>query len=109
MPPLLTWFTGRQVVARVFALQPLAVPGALRLVPVAANGQVAFASYLRERDGAYRAHALTLPTVGATGIARIVTFRNPGLFRLFGLPDDYGADVAGPAPAQHPAVPPWPR
>jgi RNA polymerase sigma-70 factor, ECF subfamily len=109
MPPVLTWFTGRKVVARVFALQPFAVPGALRLVPVAANGQVAFASYLREDDGAYRAHALTLPMLRATGIARIVTFRNPRLFRLFRLPDDYGAALTGPAGAQDPAVTPWPR
>jgi RNA polymerase sigma-70 factor (ECF subfamily) len=109
MPPVLTWFTGREVVARVFALQPFAVPGALRLVPVAANGQIAFASYLREPDGAYRAHAVTLPTVTTTGIARIVTFRNPGLFRLFGLPGEYGAAVTGPGAAQDPAVTPWPR
>jgi RNA polymerase sigma-70 factor, ECF subfamily len=109
MPPVLTWFTGREVVARVFALQPFAVAGALRLVPVAANGQVAFASYLRERDGAYRAHAVTLPTVGATGIARIITFRNPGLFRLFGLPGEYGGAMTGTAAAHDPAATPWPR
>ena len=86
MPPLLTWFTGRAAVARYFASQPFVGPGRLRLVQVTANGQPAFASYLREPDGTYRAHAVTLPRVTSTGIARIVAFRNPDLFGLFGLP-----------------------
>jgi RNA polymerase sigma-70 factor (ECF subfamily) len=50
-----------------------------------ANGQPAFAVYQRERDGLYRADAVTVPTLTTTGIARIITFRNPGLFALFGL------------------------
>ena len=107
MPPVLTWFACRRAVARVFASQPFAVPGRLRLVPVMANGQSAFASYLREPSGAYHAHAVTVLTVTTTGITRIVTFRNPGLFALFGLPREYGAAAAGPPPAQDQAVPPW--
>jgi RNA polymerase sigma-70 factor (ECF subfamily) len=107
MPPLLTWFTGRAAVARYFASQPFVAPGRLRLVQVVANGQPAFASYVREEDGTYHAHAVTLPTVTSTGIARIVTFRNPGLFGSFGLPQVYSP--AGPAPARDPAVPPWPH
>ena len=55
-----------------------------------ANGQPAFAVYRRERDEAYHFYAVTVPTVTATGIARIVTFFNPGLFRSFGLPREYG-------------------
>jgi RNA polymerase sigma-70 factor (ECF subfamily) len=86
MPPLLTWFTGRAAVARYFAAQPFVGPGRLRLVQVAANGQAAFASYARREDGTYHAHAVTLPTLTSTGIARIVTFRDPGLFVWFGLP-----------------------
>jgi RNA polymerase sigma-70 factor (ECF subfamily) len=108
MPPLLTWFTGRQTVARYFASQPFAEPGRLRLVPVVANGQPAFASYVREPGGAYCAHAVTVPTVTTTGIARIVTFRNPGLFASFGLPGEYGAAPAGSAPTQDQAVASWP-
>jgi RNA polymerase sigma-70 factor, ECF subfamily len=101
MPPLLTWFTGRQAVARFFAASPpFAEPGRLRLVAVMANGQPAFAAYQREPGGAYHAYAVTVPTVATTGIARIVTFFNPGLFASFGLPPEYGAAAAGPAPAQ---------
>jgi RNA polymerase sigma-70 factor, ECF subfamily len=50
--------------------------------------------WLQPSGGAYRADAVTVPTVTATGIARIVTFRDPGLFVLFGLPMDYGAAAA---------------
>jgi RNA polymerase sigma-70 factor (ECF subfamily) len=87
MPPQLTWFTGRQAVVRFTASRLLTRPGWLRLVPVVANGQPAFAVYQRERDGAYHAHALQVLTVTATGIARIVAFQNPGVFGSFGLPE----------------------
>jgi RNA polymerase sigma-70 factor (ECF subfamily) len=96
MPPLLTWFAGRADVARFFAAAPVfAAPGRLKLVPVGANGQPAFAAYQREPDGAYRAYAVTVPTVTTTGIARIVTFFDPGLFGSFGLPAAIPADPAG--------------
>jgi len=110
MPPLLTWFAGRQAVARFFAASPpFAEPGRLRLVPVMANGQPAFAVYQRAPGGSYHAYAVTVPTVATTGIARIVTFFNPDLFGPFGLPREYGAAAAGPAPAQERGIPPWPR
>ena len=70
-------------------LERFAAPGRLRLIVVTANGQPAFASYVRERDGTYHAHAVTLPTLAGTGIARIITFRQPGMFGPFGLPQEY--------------------
>jgi len=91
MPPLRAWFAGRQVVVPFFAATAFAAPGQFRLVPVMANGQLAYAVYQRERDEAYRFYAVTVPTATATGIARIVTFFNPGLFRLFGLPREHVA------------------
>ncbi len=96
MPPLLTWFAGRADVTRFLAAAPVfAAPGQLRLVPVRANGQPAFAAYQREPDGTYRAYAVTAPTVTATGIARIVTFFDPNLFGSFGLPAAIPADPTG--------------
>jgi RNA polymerase sigma-70 factor (ECF subfamily) len=86
MPPLLTWFTGRQDVTRIVAMHLLTVPGGHRLVPVMANGQAAFAVYQRDPGGAYQAHALLVPTLTTAGIARMVAFQNPGLFATFGLP-----------------------
>ena len=97
MPPLLTWFTGRRAVVQVVAVHLLTGPGEHRLVPVTANGQPAFAVYQRDPGGAYRAHAVLVPTVTATGIARMVAFQDPGLFALFGLPGEHGAAAAGPA------------
>ena len=102
MPPLLTWFAGRQAVVRVAASHLLTGPGRLRLVPVMANGQAAFAVYQREPGGAYHAHAVLVPTVTRTGIARMVAFQNPGLLASFGLPREDGPTAAGPAPGQDP-------
>jgi RNA polymerase sigma-70 factor (ECF subfamily) len=107
MPPLLTWFAGRQTVARFAASYLLTEPGRLRLVPVMANGERAYAVYQRDPGRAYHAHAVLVPTVTTTGIARIVAFQDPGLFGSFGLPPEYRA--AGLMPAQDPAIPPWPR
>jgi len=98
MPPELTWFRGRQPVVRFIASYLLTAPGQLRLVPVTANGQPAFAVYRRDRDGTYHAHALQVPTLTATGIARIVAFQNPALFGSFGLPREYSAAEPGPLP-----------
>jgi RNA polymerase sigma-70 factor (ECF subfamily) len=114
MPPVLTWFAGRQAVTRFVASQLLTAPGQLRLVPVVANGQPAFAVYNREPGGVYQAHAVQVLTVTAAGIARIVAFADPGLFASFGLPLRHDG---GPAPdlaqaqhlAQDPAAPPWSR
>ncbi|HEY3976383.1 MAG TPA: sigma-70 family RNA polymerase sigma factor [Streptosporangiaceae bacterium] len=107
MPPLQTWFTGRQAVVRVVAVHLLTGPGEHRLVGITANGEPAFAVYQRETGGAYGAHALLVPTVTPTGIARMVAFQDPGLFALFGLPREHGGAAAGPA--QGPAVIPWAR
>ena len=89
MPPALTWFTGRPAVVAFTASQLLTEPGELRLVPVTANGQPAFAVYRRDSGTAYHAHAVQVLTVTATGIARIVAFTDPGLFTSFGLPARY--------------------
>jgi RNA polymerase sigma-70 factor (ECF subfamily) len=107
MPPLLTWFTGRRVVARFVASHFLTEPGRLRLVPVMANGQPTFAIYQREPGGAYHAHAILMPTATSAGITRVVVFQDPGVFGSFGLPREHRA--AGLMPARDEAVSPWPR
>jgi RNA polymerase sigma-70 factor (ECF subfamily) len=107
MPPVLTWFTGRQVVARFAASHLFTEPGGLRPVLVQTNGQLALAVYQRAPEGEYSAHAVLVPAVTATGIARIVAFQNPGLFGSFGLPQEYCAADLPPAHGQ--AVPLWPR
>jgi RNA polymerase sigma-70 factor (ECF subfamily) len=96
MPPLLTWFLGRDIVVRFVAGNLLAEPGGLRLVAVSANGQPALAVYRRDPDGTYHAHAIIVLTITGTGIARMVAFQDPDLFGPFGLPKEY---LAGLAPA----------
>ena len=110
MPPLLTWFTGRQAVVRFVAANLLTAPGRLRLLPVMANGQPRSPSTSASRRRGICAHAMLVLTVTATGIARIVAFQSPGLFASFGLPPEYSA-AAGPAPARTggPAVAPLSR
>jgi RNA polymerase sigma-70 factor, ECF subfamily len=97
MPPAPTWFAGRAAVLRFYATRALDAPGRFQMVPVTANGQPALAVYQRGPDLAYHAHAITVPTVTTTGIARIITFRDPGLFALFGLPPSHDATGAGRA------------
>lgn len=86
MPPEPAWFTGREVIGAFLAARVLTAPGKFRLVPAGANGQPAFALYLRGPDGAYHAHALQVLTICAGRVARITTFRDGGLFGGFGLP-----------------------
>jgi RNA polymerase sigma-70 factor (ECF subfamily) len=95
MPPVATWFAGRESVARFLASNVFRVPGQFRLVATAANGQPAFATYQCDRDGVYRAHALQVLTVTSGGVARIVIFLDPGLFGSFRLPPVYQAAAAG--------------
>jgi RNA polymerase sigma-70 factor, ECF subfamily len=94
MPPQLTWFAGRQTVLRFLASRVFGVLGRLRMVPVTANGQPAFAVYQREPDGVFHAHEVLVPTLTATGVARIVVFLDPGLVTAFGLPREHGAGAA---------------
>ena len=82
MPPLLTWFTGRQAVVRFVASNIFTEPGQVRLVPVVANGQPAFAVYQREPGGTYHAHAVLVLTVTTRGDRADRHLRGPGPVRL---------------------------
>jgi RNA polymerase sigma-70 factor (ECF subfamily) len=97
MPPLPGWFRGREAIARFLGTQVLGRPGDWRMVPTAANGQPAFASYLRDGDG-YRAHAICVLTVTGTQVSRMVAFNDPGLFAVFGFPSRLCAGEREPVP-----------
>jgi RNA polymerase sigma-70 factor (ECF subfamily) len=101
MPPVLTWFAGRQKVLRFVASTLFTEPGRFRMRATAANGQPAFAIYERDADGTYAAHAVQVLTITGAGIARIVTFLDPGLFEAFGLPHRY--EAAAPVLSDEPA------
>jgi RNA polymerase sigma-70 factor (ECF subfamily) len=87
MPPLPTWYAGREPVGRFLAARVLRRPGRFRMIPAAANGQPAFAAYLRGNDGVYRAHAVQVLTITRSGLSRVVSFNDPALFATFGLPE----------------------
>jgi RNA polymerase sigma-70 factor (ECF subfamily) len=86
MPPVLLWYVGRDHYAafmhRVFALRG----SRWRTVPVAANGQIAFAAYADDGAGGYAAHSLQVLTVSGDRISHNVVFADPALFALFDLP-----------------------
>jgi RNA polymerase sigma-70 factor (TIGR02960 family) len=84
MPPIATWFEGRDTIGAFLAEQMRRV-GPAELVATSANGQPAFAVYARGRDGARRPHALHVLTITDLGISGVVAFHGPTLFPLFGL------------------------
>ncbi len=99
MPPVPTWFTGRDRIGRFLATRVLRTPGGFRMIPAMANGQPAFAGYLRGRDGVHRAHGIQVLTIAASRVARVVSFNDPGLVAAFGLPQALpAATIAAQAP-----------
>ena len=91
MPPQSAWFLGREQIGRFLASYVLREPGDLRTIRTSANGQPALAVYQRDPDGVHRAHVVQVLTCTTAGVARIVAFRNPGLFAAFGLPPELPA------------------
>jgi RNA polymerase sigma-70 factor (ECF subfamily) len=85
MPPIPTWFRGREQIGRFLSVRLLR-PGRFRLTRTAANGQPALAAYLRDDHGSYCAHAIQVLTVSGASITRITSFNDPALVAVFGLP-----------------------
>ncbi len=100
MPPLPAWFRGRAHVVRFMAERMWATPW--RLVPITANGQLAFACYQGETahqgdtahqadttPGPFRLSAVNVVTLRAGRIAELTGFLDPALHRQFGLPAEF--------------------
>ncbi|HSR86494.1 MAG TPA: sigma-70 family RNA polymerase sigma factor [Streptosporangiaceae bacterium] len=87
LPPSAAWFTGGRAIAE--AVRGLGAPGDWRMLGASANGQPAAAAYHRQPDGSYSAYGIVVLTATSTGIARLVVFGDPGLFRWFDLPQTY--------------------
>jgi RNA polymerase sigma-70 factor, ECF subfamily len=96
MPPLPTWFAGRDAVAGFIGARALAGDGGIAMVPTRANGQPAFAVYRRAADGLLHAHAVQVLTLATGGVAEIVVFLDRALFALFDLPAIHHPDRAAP-------------
>jgi RNA polymerase sigma-70 factor (ECF subfamily) len=86
MPPIPTWYRGRDVVAGFFAGRPLAEGRRWRVVPTRANGQPAL-GYFQWDGESFIAHGINVLTLDAARIAEITAFLTPETFGRFGLPD----------------------
>jgi RNA polymerase sigma-70 factor, ECF subfamily len=101
MPPIPTWFQGRE--AAIGFLTELAFASQaqrrrlvsfageerrMRLVPTWANGQPAFGAYYwRDATGAYEGRALQVLTLRQGRIKEITGFADPAVLLPFGLPE----------------------
>jgi RNA polymerase sigma-70 factor, ECF subfamily len=94
MPPMPTWFRGREDIGRFLGTRVLTRPGVFTALPAAANGQPALAIYRMAEDGTRRAYGVQVLTLRESHVAGVVVFLDPGLFPAFGLPPELPA--AGP-------------
>jgi RNA polymerase sigma-70 factor, ECF subfamily len=92
MPPIPTWYAGREAVAGFLRRRPLAGDAPRwRLVPVRANGQPAFGHYIWHTDKeSFMPHGINVLTLDGPRIAEITAFLDPSAFGRFGLPDEIG-------------------
>ncbi|MFG1704527.1 sigma-70 family RNA polymerase sigma factor [Nonomuraea sp. M3C6] len=90
MPPFVGWYQGPDTIVQLTKTQcPAKGPGDLKLVPIAANGQPAFAMYYRGDQ-----FAIMVVTLSGDQISHVGMFFEEKLFGTFGLP----ATLEGSAP-----------
>jgi RNA polymerase sigma-70 factor, ECF subfamily len=89
MPPIPTWYRGREAVATFLRGWPLRAGRRWRLIPARANGQLAFGEYLWDEERkAFKAHSMNVLTLDGERIAEITAFLDADLIPRFGLPDE---------------------
>jgi RNA polymerase sigma-70 factor, ECF subfamily len=89
MPPWPQWYRGRDAVRRFFSWAArLGGPAPFRLLPIAANGQPAFAFYSRRQSPEWRFHSIQLITLQSEMIVDLTSFVMPELAAVFGLPEN---------------------
>lgn len=89
MPPIPSWYRGRDVIRGLTAITVFSgqAQGRWRLLPTHANCQPAFGLYRQsEATYVYNAYGIQVLTFDGRLIADITTFRNPSLFCHFKLP-----------------------
>ena len=84
MPPIPTWFTGRDAVSGFFASRVMRRPQSWTMLPTRANGQIAFAVYERLPGDCLAAHGVQVLSFLGERIARITVFNDPSLLPKFG-------------------------
>jgi RNA polymerase sigma-70 factor (ECF subfamily) len=88
MPPIPSWYRGREAIERV--LRDVVFDGtrSWRMVPTAANAQIAVRAYELDGSGVYAPHGVTVLTFRNGLIDEISHFRTPSMVERFGLPVD---------------------
>jgi RNA polymerase sigma-70 factor, ECF subfamily len=86
MPPIPSWYRGRAAIERVLRSAVFNGARSWRMLPAAANGQLALGAYELDSSGVYVAHGVTVLTLEAERIEEIIHFRTPSLVEAFGLP-----------------------
>ena len=87
MPPMSTWYQGRETVTAFLLEHPLALRW--RHLPAHANGQPAVGCYLwDEQRGGFVGTVLDVLTLRGGRIAEITAFIDPRALRGVGLPDE---------------------
>jgi RNA polymerase sigma-70 factor (ECF subfamily) len=81
-----TWFSGKATCVPFMAAQAIGRPGEWRMIPVAANGQLAVGAYRRGDDGTYHPFTIVVLSTTLNHLARISLLGEPTLFDRFGLP-----------------------
>ncbi len=90
MPPFEEWFRGGEDIARLISTHcPASEPGDMRMLPTQANGQPAFALYMRAEDGVHRAFQIQVLTLRDERVSHVGAFFDTRLFATFGLPEIY--------------------
>ena len=82
MPPIPTWFTGREAVAGFLAGRVLR-RNLWRMTPTRANGQPALVVHKHAGDGRYSPYGVQVLTLIGARIAHITSFNDPGLVPFF--------------------------
>jgi RNA polymerase sigma-70 factor, ECF subfamily len=87
MPPLPSWYSGRDQVAAFLRRYALADIKHWRLLPTSANGQPALAGYLWDQEtGTFMPYCLYVLTLRDAHIEEITAFVGPEALQRFGLP-----------------------
>jgi RNA polymerase sigma-70 factor, ECF subfamily len=86
MPPQPVWFATREQIALFLVSHVLRQADDFKMVSTAANGQPAFGVYMRDSKGLHRAHGVQVLTVSGSRVVRVVSFNQPDLLAMFGLP-----------------------
>ena len=86
MPPIVSWYRGLEAIEIMFRTVAFADRRSWRMLPTAANGQLAVGTYERDSSGVYAPHGVTVLTLRGNKIDEIVAYYGPWMLERFGLP-----------------------